>query len=134
VTQLADLTEVRRARDGSNEVHDRLVRPLLDAGQLRVVEGDTSLTRDLRLVLAPGHTPGHQIVVAGDDRPVVLAGDVIVHPLQLADPGVAYLYETDNEQAARTRRDVSRWVVDHRAILAPSHFSQPFIHPSGAVL
>lgn len=37
--------------------------PLLDAGRLRLVEGDVALDRTVELVVAPGHTPHMQIVL-----------------------------------------------------------------------
>ncbi len=52
------------------------------------VDGELELLPGVRLVPAPGHTAGTQIVVVqnGDERPVVIAGDAAVWFGELDDP------------------------------------------------
>jgi N-acyl homoserine lactone hydrolase len=51
------------------------------------VDGEHELLPGLRLVPAPGHTPGMQIVVVENgDRPVVVGGDVAVWFTELDEP------------------------------------------------
>ena len=47
-------------------------------GDRRLTYGELELLPGLRLVPAPGHTPGSQVVVIGADGPVVIAGDTAV--------------------------------------------------------
>ncbi|MGN9837785.1 MBL fold metallo-hydrolase [Nonomuraea sp. H19] len=101
---------------------DRLVTPI--KGQLHVVEGQAEVAPGVHVHLAPGHTPGHQIVRVGD---VAVTGDLVLHPVQLDDPGVRYLYDDDQEAAARTRAEVLGALRAERAILATAHFSEPFL-------
>ncbi|MFG1708771.1 MBL fold metallo-hydrolase [Nonomuraea sp. M3C6] len=104
--------------------------PMLDQvvaaikGQLQVVEGDAEVAPGVRVHFAPGHTPGHQIVRVGD---VAMTGDLVLHPVQLEDPGIRYLYDDDQEAAARTRAEVLAALRAERAILATAHFSEPFL-------
>jgi glyoxylase-like metal-dependent hydrolase (beta-lactamase superfamily II) len=79
------------------------VAALHATGRLALVDADTEVARGVTLRHAPGHTPGHCIVELGD---VVVLGDLAVHELQLADPGLAYVFEEDPVQAAQTRRRV----------------------------
>jgi N-acyl homoserine lactone hydrolase len=66
-------------------VHERPFRYahkfLLDRGPLAAavpLDGDTSFTPDIRILAAPGHTPGSQVVVVGaGSGSVILAGDTI---------------------------------------------------------
>ena len=83
--------------------YEKLVRPVVEAGQLRAVDGDTELSDGLRLLATPGHTPGHQCVVT--DR-AVLGGDVLVHPAQARWPELTYVYERDPVVAVTSRREV----------------------------
>ncbi|MFI7615356.1 MBL fold metallo-hydrolase [Nonomuraea terrae] len=103
--------------------------PMLDdvvsviKGQLHAVEGDAEVAPGVHVHLAPGHTPGHQIVRAGE---VAMTGDLVLHPVQLADPAIPYLYDDDPEAAARTRAEVLARLRAERAVLATAHFGEPF--------
>jgi glyoxylase-like metal-dependent hydrolase (beta-lactamase superfamily II) len=82
--------------------YENLIRPIAEAGQLRIVEGE-ALIAGVRLLPTPGHTPGHQSVVT--DR-AVLGGDVLVHPAQARWPELTYVYERDLAVAITSRREV----------------------------
>jgi len=48
------------------------------AGRLQLVNGDFRLSAEIKLILAPGHTPGSQLVeVAVGDEKIILAGDAL---------------------------------------------------------
>jgi N-acyl homoserine lactone hydrolase len=64
--------EVEAARTPLYTVPEWAEPPGVD---LRVVDGDHELAPGVRVLLTPGHTPGHQaVVVDGDDGPTVIAG------------------------------------------------------------
>ncbi|WP_272952066.1 MBL fold metallo-hydrolase [Kribbella jejuensis] len=92
--------ELEYVRGGTT--YTQRIRPIEEAGQLRVVTGETVLG-GMRLVPTPGHTPGHQSVVT--DR-AILAGDVFVHPAQVRRPELTYVYERDPATAVTSRRDL----------------------------
>jgi glyoxylase-like metal-dependent hydrolase (beta-lactamase superfamily II) len=100
---------------------DPLVEPLRAQDRLEVVEGDVELRPGVRLVATPGHTPGHQSVLVEDS--LLLAGDLLVHAVQLLHPELAYAYEADPELARRSRR---RW-LERGLDLAPSHLGVAFV-------
>lgn len=65
------------------------IREWVDAPGVRYVpvDGELELLPGLRLVPAPGHTPGMQIVVVETDgRPIVVGGDVAVWFGELDEP------------------------------------------------
>jgi glyoxylase-like metal-dependent hydrolase (beta-lactamase superfamily II) len=101
---------------------DQVVAPI--KGQLQLVDGDAEVAPGVHVRLAPGHTPGHQIVRAGE---LAVTGDLVLHPVQLADPGIRYLYDDDQERAARTRAELLEALRAEHALFAPSHFSEPFL-------
>ncbi|MEV4178224.1 MBL fold metallo-hydrolase [Nonomuraea sp. NPDC049709] len=92
--------------------------------QLHVVEGDAEVAPGVHVHSAPGHTPGHQIVRVGE---LAMTGDLVLHPVQLDDPAIRYVYDDDQEAAARTRAEVLAALRAERAILATAHFSEPFL-------
>ncbi|MEU7689260.1 MBL fold metallo-hydrolase [Microbispora hainanensis] len=103
----------------SAPVRELILDPLRDL--LDVADGDVEAVPGVRVLHAPGHTPGHQCVEAGD---VVMSGDVLHHPVQLADPTIRYVYDEDPGLAVRTRTDV----LARAAVLAPAHFPDPFVY------
>ena len=87
------------------------------------IAGETELMTGVRLLPTPGHTPGHLSVriESGGDRLVVL-GDVVVHELQVADPGIVYVSDHDATLAADTRRRVLGQLADEGVRVIVSHF------------
>lgn len=111
-----------------------VVDPLRRAGRLREVDGTVRLCADRRgdtitAVATPGHTPGHQsvVVAGGRGRDVVITGDVLVHAVQLVNPGVGYLFEADADLARATRTDLLRRAHARHATLATAHLRRPFV-------
>ncbi|MEV5960486.1 MBL fold metallo-hydrolase [Kribbella sp. NPDC051952] len=107
--------ELEHVRGGTT--YERMIRPIVDAGQLRVVDGETRL-RGMRLVPTPGHTPGHQSVVT---ERAVLGGDVLVHPAQARWPELTYVYERDPALAVTSRREVLAMAAELGVPIAAAH-------------
>ncbi|MFF5210039.1 MBL fold metallo-hydrolase [Streptosporangium sp. NPDC000396] len=105
----------------AEKVLDYAVRPLGE--RVQVVDGQADVFPGIRVFHTPGHTPGHQVVQVGD---LVLTGDVVLHPVQLADPKVTYLYDDDPELAAATRVELLDRVRAERGMIATAHFADPF--------
>ncbi|WP_433371008.1 MBL fold metallo-hydrolase [Streptosporangium sp. CA-115845] len=102
-------------------VLDHVVRPLGE--RVQAVDGGAEVLPGIRVLLAPGHTPGHQIVQVGD---LLLTGDVVLHPVQLENPRVTYLYDDDPELAAATRVELLDRVRAERGMIGTAHFAEPF--------
>jgi glyoxylase-like metal-dependent hydrolase (beta-lactamase superfamily II) len=106
----------------SPQTRDTFLRPL--AGRLDVVDGVAEVLPGVRVRLAPGHTPGHQIVEAGE---LTLTGDLLHHPVQLVDPRVGYVYDDDPVRATATRMEVLDRVRAAGGWIAPAHFAEAFV-------
>ncbi|WP_084955772.1 MBL fold metallo-hydrolase [Thermoactinospora rubra] len=91
---------------------------------LHLVEGDAEVAPGVWVRHTPGHTPGHQIVETGG---FTMAGDVLHHPVQLADPTIRYVYDDDSDLAAKTRLDLVARLRAERRLLATAHFPEPFV-------
>lgn len=79
----------RRELDDARRLDDYTIREWVDPPgvQYTAVDGEFELLPGLRLVPAPGHTPGLQVVVVETGgRPVVVGGDVAVWFGELDDP------------------------------------------------
>jgi len=79
----------RRELDDARSEDDYTIREWVDAPGVEYVpvDGELELLTGLRLVPAPGHTRGLQVVVVETDgRPVVVGGDVAVSFGELDEP------------------------------------------------
>ncbi|MGC4817614.1 MBL fold metallo-hydrolase [Micromonospora sp. DT63] len=122
---LLQRTELEAAETINPGLPAGLLAPLRAAGQLRVVDGEATLTPAVRLLPTPGHTPGHQSVLltAADER-MLLTGDLLVHLVQLIDPTLAYAHEVDPDEARASRLAVLH--THSPTVLATPHLSTPF--------
>ena len=79
----------RRELDDARSQDDYTLREWVDAPGVTYipVDGEHELLPGMRLVPAPGHTPGMQVVVVETgERPVVVGGDVAVRFGELDEP------------------------------------------------
>jgi N-acyl homoserine lactone hydrolase len=79
----------RRELDDARSQGDYTIREWVDAPGVRYepVDGEFDLLPGVRLLAAPGHTPGSQVVVVGaGEHPQVIAGDTAVWFGELDDP------------------------------------------------
>lgn len=119
----ADMEEPRR------QMFRDSVHPVRDAGLLDLVDtsaGPAEVAPGVRLLPAPGHTPGQVAVeLRGDDRTALITGDAVHHPVQIARPGIGSCVDIDPALAERTRRTLLASVADTEALLLGSHFAAP---------
>ena len=107
------------------ERREQVLDPLRAAGQLNLVDGSATLAAGVRAEHAPGHTPGHQVVLVDHgEETMAITGDAFVHAIQLADPSVEYTIEDDPRQAHETRLKL----LKRATVLATAHLTVPF-HP-----
>jgi len=88
----------RRELDDARSQDDYTIREWVDAPGVRYVpvEGEFELLPGIRLIPAPGHTPGTQVVVVETGgRPLVVAGDLAVTFGELDEP------KTEGQQLVR---------------------------------
>jgi glyoxylase-like metal-dependent hydrolase (beta-lactamase superfamily II) len=100
------------------------VRPL--RGLLEFVDPAAVLAPGVELVPAFGHTPGNVCVrVTGSAGSLLLAGDLLHHPLQLREPDRSTRYCVDPGLAAVTRRALLAELAATDTPLLPAHFAAP---------
>jgi glyoxylase-like metal-dependent hydrolase (beta-lactamase superfamily II) len=95
--------------DGVPEMMRSVARttfPLIDAAGLVVpVEDEADVLPGVRLVPAPGHTPGHAAVaVTSGDAGLLYLADAVVHRLHVEHPEWMSAFDAIPEATVRTRR------------------------------
>jgi glyoxylase-like metal-dependent hydrolase (beta-lactamase superfamily II) len=98
--------------------------PLRDAGMLELVGGDEEIVPGIRLVAAPGHTPGHIAVSISDGEGTSLyVGDAITTEVSLTHPDWTSKLEIDRAGAAGTRRRLLDRAVADGSIITGFHMA-----------
>jgi glyoxylase-like metal-dependent hydrolase (beta-lactamase superfamily II) len=96
--------------------------PLERAGRLRILDGDTELTREVRVVLTPGHTPGHQcVVIESAGCLAIFLGDVASWPIHMEQLDCIAAYDVQPLVSIETKRQLAQWAVKHRVLLIFEH-------------
>jgi glyoxylase-like metal-dependent hydrolase (beta-lactamase superfamily II) len=104
------------------------VLPIMEAGQADLVRSDHALGDHVRLAPTPGHTPGHYAVELGRGATqAVLTGDLIHSPIQARYPELSTRADTDQRQAAVTRRRFLECHCDTGRLLCTAHFPSPSV-------
>jgi glyoxylase-like metal-dependent hydrolase (beta-lactamase superfamily II) len=102
------------------------VAPIVDAGLADLVAPDHRINDEVWFEPTPGHTPAHVSVVihSGGERAVV-TGDMTHTPLQIADPSLSSMFDTDPDQARVSRREAfTRWAGNGSLVIG-THFATP---------
>jgi glyoxylase-like metal-dependent hydrolase (beta-lactamase superfamily II) len=81
-----------------------------------------TIDENLRLELAPGHTPGSSVLAlaSGTDR-AVFVGDLLHTAPQLVEPDTNSCFCEDPAQARATRRRLLGQASDTNALVFPAH-------------
>jgi glyoxylase-like metal-dependent hydrolase (beta-lactamase superfamily II) len=109
------------------------LRSLVDHDVMTLADDTFEVVTGVHVLPVPGHTPGHRAVLIGSEgRQVVLAGDLLHHPVQLADQDWSG-FDEDASVGRGARRNLLAQAADHGWIVAPAHFGDPFgtIEPDG---
>jgi N-acyl homoserine lactone hydrolase len=111
----------RRELDDALGAEDYTIREWVDVPGLQYVpvDGELELLPGLRLLPAPGHTPGSQVVVVETEgRPVVIAGDTAVFFGELDEP------RTEGQRLIRALDPEVVWLA---------HTHEPWRRPAAGV-
>lgn len=117
----------RRELEDARTLDDYTVREWVEAAGVRyeAVDGELELLAGVRLLGAPGHTPGSQIVVVEPPEPgtgpSVIAGDTAVWFGELDDP------QTEGQRLIRSLEPATVWLSHTQEPWRP-HATEPGVH------
>lgn len=100
----------------------RDIAPLETLGVLDLVEGERQLTASVTAAPAPGHTPGHlMVLVASGDQKVALIGDAAITTIDIEEPAWSTSWEADRAAATATRIALLDRFEREQAVIGASH-------------
>jgi len=96
-------------------------------GRVETTQDDHEIVRGVRVLHTPGHTPGHRSVLIEDgDARLVLAGDVLHVPAQVAFAHRPSSHDEDPDDGARSRAALLGRARRGGWRVGVSHFARPF--------
>jgi glyoxylase-like metal-dependent hydrolase (beta-lactamase superfamily II) len=100
-------------------------QPLEEAGLLRILSGDTRLTDEVRVVVAPGHTRAHQcVVIESGGQTAMFLGDVASWPVHMERLSWVPAYDVEPLVSIETKRRLAHWAIENHVLLIFEHHPQ----------
>ena len=105
------------------------MKPYVDAGKFKAIEGDAELVPGIRPIATRGHTPGHTAyVVESQGQKLVVWGDLMhVAAVQFPDPSVTIQFDVDAKAAAPQRKKAYADAARRGYYVAIAHVAFPGI-------
>lgn len=98
------------------------LQPLQESGQLRLLNGDTRITRHVRCWVTRGHTRAHQsVVIEFDGQTAAFLGDLASRPVQIERLGWISAFDTEPLETLETKRALREWALERHALLFFEH-------------
>ncbi len=102
------------------------ILPVIESGQMELVDSNYVFDEEVWLDPTPGHTPGHVCVhISSGGQECVMSGDLMHHALQCAEPDWSSCFCVDPAHAARTRRAFLARYEGTPVRIMPAHFPAP---------
>lgn len=104
---------VNKAREQLTPIKDRM----------NFIVKDTIIQPGVKLISAPGHTPGHMITLFSSyGERLYYAGDVVLNPLHLEYPDWLPVFDIEPDQAAITKKKIFDLFANEKAWVIAQHF------------
>ena len=110
--------------------------PLQGSGQLKLINGPTRVTGEVRTAIARGHTRAHQVVIVESGRETALfVADMTSLHYHFERLAWVTSYDVEPLESIETKRYWQQWAVERDALIIFQHDTQiPFgkLSPDGA--
>lgn len=97
-------------------------QPLVESGQMRLLDGDTDLAPGVRGVVTPGHTPGHMsVMLTSQGQHALFVCDMASYAVHFERLGWMTAYDVEPLITLETKRVWQQWALAHDALLIFVH-------------
>jgi glyoxylase-like metal-dependent hydrolase (beta-lactamase superfamily II) len=94
--------------------------------QFDLVKDDAEVFPGIKLMAAPGHTPGNVVVdISSGEERLICIGDIIHSQIEFVNPEYLALFDVTPEQAINTRASILSDVAESGTIVFACHFPFP---------
>jgi glyoxylase-like metal-dependent hydrolase (beta-lactamase superfamily II) len=106
--------------------HAEQLLPLQEREQLELTDGEHEVLPGVRILPAPGHTPGHICVgLTSNGEHGLYLGDLVHQPIQIEQTEWSPTFDLMPQMSARSRRAVLDRARAERALVLTAHFPFP---------
>jgi glyoxylase-like metal-dependent hydrolase (beta-lactamase superfamily II) len=122
-----DPGRVAKLAEGRKPAGKRIAEVFPKWKNWRLVEDGTEVAPGVKILSAPGHTPGHSVyLIDGGSEQLMVSADIMYVPALLAPhPEWQGVYDQDGETAITTRRKLIDRVIADNIKICGSHFPFP---------
>jgi len=101
------------------------IKPVIDNGQVQLIEGEVTIAEGVKLVPIPGHTPGHYSVhLTSKGKQAIFTGDLWHSALEIMYPRIPAL-DRDPIPAQDAREKFFAAYADKDVVIFPAHHTHP---------
>jgi glyoxylase-like metal-dependent hydrolase (beta-lactamase superfamily II) len=114
-----ELSETQEDLRDPNSIDSRTFGVLDRLGQLELTEGSRDLVPGVRMIAAPGESPGHQIVrVHSQGHTLYCLGDLFHHPVEVEHPGWMVKWADASSNLASRHALIEAALQEHPILVA----------------
>ncbi len=96
------------------------------SGRVELIKGTTEIVPGVKMLEAPGHTPGHMSMrITSCNETLLYAGDAVLHPIHIHKPHWNALVDVMPDMAAKTRVELLNDAADSKAVFFGLHLPGP---------
>lgn len=96
--------------------------PLQEANQMNLVDRDTAVTSEVKCLITPGHSPGHQsVLIESAGERALFLGDLAPYYIHLEKLAWLTAYDTEPLAAIETKRRIIREAAEKNILLILAH-------------
>ncbi|MEP7290988.1 MAG: MBL fold metallo-hydrolase [Chloroflexota bacterium] len=97
-------------------------QPLVETGQMRLLDGDTELLPGIRGMVTPGHTPGHMsVTLESGGQHAAFICDLASYAVHFERLGWMTAYDVEPLVTLETKRRWQAWALETNALLIFPH-------------
>jgi len=94
--------------------------------KLELIDGEVEVVPGIRVLAAPGHTPGYTVIeISSDGEKLLYIGDLIYDPKDIQDSEWYSVFDFDPKQVVITRKIIFERAVTNEALLMATHVPFP---------
>lgn len=111
---------------GTKVAYEDSIKPVIDAGNADIIDGEFDIGDGVKVVPMPGHTPGHQtLTINSRGRRAILVGDALHNPIEVMYPEWEVLFDADKEGGKAARKRLVDSHTDQDITVFAAHFGGP---------